>query len=99
MQFFLYEITDSTVSAVLLQLLAALGMAYICGCLYPLPFFPDAVQKIGGILPAGVASAYLRQILSGTVTPVVWGGCVLYTTVFFALTVWLRNRKMAGDNR
>lgn len=99
MHIFLYEITEGTVSAAMLQFIVALAMAYLCGCLYPLPFFPDSVQRIGGLLPAGMASAYLRQLLAGAVSPEMLGGMLLYTGAFSGLAVWMRKRKMAGDYR
>ncbi|MBQ7033757.1 MAG: ABC transporter permease [Clostridia bacterium] len=97
MQFLMYESTYSTVSATLLQFLAALGMGYLCGCLYPLSFFPDLMQKIGGALPAGVGFSYLRQCMSGTSALLSAGGITLYTAAFLLLTVWLRKRRMEGD--
>lgn len=97
MQFFMYEMTDNTVSAILLQFLAALGMGYLCGCLYPLSFFPDVMQKIGSILPAGVGFSWLRQCMSGSPSLLTAGGIVLYTAVFLLLAMWLRKRRLAGD--
>lgn len=99
MQLFLYEITENTVSALLLQFLCAVGMGYICGCFYPITFFPPLLQKIGGALPVGVGFSYLRQMLSGMSEPGVWLGILGYTALFLLLAVLVRKRRMAGDGR
>ncbi|MBQ7037331.1 MAG: ABC transporter permease [Clostridia bacterium] len=99
MQFFLYETTENTVSAILLQFLAAIGMGYICGCLYPTTFFPVPLQKIGAALPAGVGFSYLRQSLCGMPRITVWCGVFGYTALFLVAAIAVRKHKMAGDCR
>ena len=99
MQLCLYEITENTVSALLLQFLGAIGMGYICGCLYPITFFPALLQKIGGVLPAGVGFSYLRQILAGVAGVDVLCGVLGYTVLFLFGAVLVRKRRMAGDGR
>lgn len=66
MQFFLYELAPSNPAGILLQFLNAAAQGYVCGCFYPYSFFPEAVQKLGGALPAGVALRYLGGVVSGS---------------------------------
>ncbi len=99
MQLFLYEITENTVSALFLQFLGAIGMGYICGCIYPITFFPVLLQKIGGALPAGIGFSYLRKALSGMPDGGNWVGILGYAALFLLLAVHIRKRRMAGDGR
>ncbi len=99
MQFFLYELTSSTVSALLLQFLAALGMGYLSGCLYPITFFPVALQRLGAMLPAGVGFSYLRQSLYTVPDDSTWLALVLYTALFLGAAALVRKSRMAGDGK
>ena len=65
MQFFLYSLIPSALGGVLLQFLCAAAMGYVCGCFYPYGFFPDAVQRLGAVLPAGLALRSLGGALRG----------------------------------
>ena len=55
MSFCLYQLTDQILSGVLLQFFVTLAMCFLCGCMYPVFFFPEAVQALGAWLPAGLA--------------------------------------------
>ncbi len=99
MQVFLYELTSSSVSALLLQFLAALGMGYLSGCLYPITFFPVALQRLGGVLPAGVGFSYLRQSLYTVPDGGTWMALALYTALFLGLAAMVRKCRMAGDGK
>ncbi len=99
MQFCLYETTDSTISAVLLQFLTAIGMGYICGCLYPLPFFPDAVQRVGNVLPAGAGFSYLRKCMAGIPIGNTIGVIVFYAAAFLVLAICMRQHRIIGDTK
>ena len=59
MHFFLYELASGVVQSVLLQFLTAVALGYVSGCLYPLRFFPEAMQRVGQWLPPGCAIAFL----------------------------------------
>ena len=65
LQFLLYELSDSVASGVLLQFLTAIGLAYISGCLYPISFFPEAIQSIAAFTPSGIARTYFSALISG----------------------------------
>lgn len=91
MQLLLSELSGGVLGGMLLQFLAAGGMAYICGCFYPSAFFPTAMQRIGGVLPAGLGFRWLSA-------PDLAGGLCLmgYLAVFLLLLVWRRSRGLKG---
>ena len=65
LQFALYELVDSVVSGMLCQVLCAIGLAYVSGCLYPIRFFPKSIQVLSALLPSGIARAYLSSCIAG----------------------------------
>lgn len=94
MQFFLYEITDNVISSVLLQMVTALGIAYISGLIYPSGSLPKAVFAIGSVTPVGVCFDYMSQIFLrdpgfGELLPL-----ILYTAVFIPASVVVRRAKI-----
>lgn len=97
MQAFLYELVTNVVNGVLLQFLTAVSMAYLCGCIYPMSFFPKAVQQIAEYLPAGVALRYVQKGLTGQ--GIILEGLLLigYTGVFVGLHIWRRQSRIAGE--
>ena len=56
MQFLLYELASGVIQGVLLQFLTAMALGYASGCLYPLRFFPEAMQAVAQWLPSGCAA-------------------------------------------
>lgn len=98
MQFFLYEVTRSTIGAILLQFLTAIGLGYISGCFYPITFFPAVVQRIGAATPVGIGLSHLRSGLAGTGAVQV-GAMLVYTAAFLVLAAKIRTRSLSGDVR
>lgn len=91
MAMLLHELTDNIVSGMLLQFLMTLGMGYVSGCFYPSSFFPEGVQRLGNMLPSGVAIRYA----SGCMLDELDAGVVLFTilyTIIFLVAVWLLRR-------
>ena len=95
MQFLLYELTSGMINSVLLQFTVAIIMGYIGGCFYPLNFMPESVQKVACVLPVGVASDYIGNLMTGE------GGkpfaCVLYGMALVALAFAVRRRFSAFE--
>ncbi len=88
-QFLLCELVSSLISGILVEFTVAVGLGYLSGCLYPLSFFPQTIQKIAGYLPSGVAIRYLRTMLleeEGLAPVALWG----YFVLFVGLAVWVR---------
>ncbi len=95
-QAFLYEIVPGVVNGVLAQFISAVSLAYISGCIYPITFFPEIVQKAAYYLPTGVGLRYLQKGLSGSN---VWPELLLlllFAAVFAALQTLERKRRIAG---
>ena len=91
MQLLLSELAAGVLGGMLLQFLVAGGMAYVCGCFYPSSFFPAAMQRVGGVLPAGLGFRWLSA-------PDLTGGLCLagYLAAFLLLLVWRRSRRLKG---
>lgn len=68
MQFLIYELADSVVSAVLAQLLVTVGLSYISGFIYPSGALPESVQSVAALTPTGIAFGYLSGIFSADPT-------------------------------
>lgn len=96
LQFCLFEAVSDVVSGILLQLLFAVGMGYLSGCFYPVSFFPEAMQKISGILPV---SAALQFVEKSMLKQNVWKESVWMLAYFVgALGVSLLIRKEKMEN-
>ena len=72
--FLLYELSNSTVSGILLQFLNAAVQGYLAGCFYPSSFFPEGLRRVGALLPAGFAMRWLRAKLLAQPDPPPWRG-------------------------
>ena len=94
MQFFLYEISSNVISAVLVQLFATLGLAYISGLIYPMGSLPQSVQTLGAHTPAGICLDYMSEIYSSDpgfsqIIPL-----ILFSICFIALSALVRRVKI-----
>lgn len=90
LQFLLYELVTCVVSGLLLQFVCGIGMGYLSGFFYPAAFFPDAIKRIGSILPTGVALQYVDSSVAEEGALTGGFGVLLYLAVFFALSVLVR---------
>ena len=61
--YLVYSVCVDLLSGVLLQLLLSLAMCFLSGCMYPVHFFPVAVQKLSAWLPAAIARNYWADLL------------------------------------
>ena len=96
MSFMLYEAASDLVSGVLLQFFATLVLCFVSGCLYPITFFPDSIQKLSNMLPTGLARLQLSDCILGKYsnenTLVLAGfGCA-----FLAVAILIRRIKVSG---
>ncbi len=99
MSFLLYSLAGDLISGVLLQFFVTLAMCFISGCMYPVYFFPETVQKLARWLPAGIA----RDQLAGYITEegsAVTAACLLgYSAVFFLIGAAARKYRMDREQR
>ena len=94
LQFLLFELSDSVISGVLLQFITTMGLAYISGCLYPISFFPESIQKLSAFTPSGVARGYFSSLLSGGDVTVSLLGLAFFAIIFIALSALVRHRRI-----
>lgn len=95
LQFFLYEAVTGIVPGMLLQFVCGMGLGYITGCLYPITFFPDSVQKLSRYLPSGIARSYIADGLTGSGNgrlPFL----LLWAVLFIAAAVLIRKYRIKG---
>lgn len=96
MSFMLYTLCRELISAVLLQFFAALSLCFVSGCLYPVYFFPVALQKLGNVLPTGAARSVLSGSLTGSVDPKATLLVLGYSVLFVAMAAAVRQRHIKG---
>lgn len=98
MQFMIYEWVTNMIGSILLQFLVTVGMGYLSGCFYPLYFFPEGVQRLGGVLPVGAALKYANAGIRGETDG--WNLLLLlgYLALFLLLTFFIRKRRVAAWN-
>ncbi len=97
LQFFLFEAAEGIVNGILLQFLCGIGMGYLAGYFYPAAFFPERMQTVGGILPAGAAARYVEEGLSGHARAASLVAVFAYFTLFFALAVLARKKRIGRE--
>lgn len=95
--YMLYSFSGNLVGGMLLQFFATASMCFASGCMYPVTFFPETLQKIAGYLPHGLA----RECISGLMTGSEAGfrGVLMlgYSTTFVAISVIVRNLRVTGS--
>lgn len=89
-----HELSGNIVSGMLIQFLLTLSMGYVCGCFYPASFFPEGIQLLGKLLPAGVAMKYAAGCMLDEVNVLSVMGIFFYMALFVVLTWILRQRKL-----
>lgn len=97
MQFFLYELSGGVVSSALLQFFCAMGMGYICGCIYPAYFFPRAVQNAASILPAWSCRLWLDELLAGQPSFGTFAVLAAYFAAFLILSAVVRRMRILRE--
>lgn len=94
LQFFLYELISDMVSGILLQFLTAASLSYLSGCLYPITFFPESIQRLAPWLPSGVCLKFAGQCLQSLFS---WRETALlffYFLLFLGLSGIVRARRI-----
>ena len=86
MSFFLYRLTTQLLSGILLQFFVTVCTCFICGCMYPVFFFPEAVQQLAAWLPAGLARILLAGCITGDISLGAYLAALGYSTVFLVLS-------------
>ncbi len=98
MQLLIFEITEGITASVLSQFLAAVGLSYFSGCLYPIYFFPETIQKISTYLPTGVIRILLSRTLTGEDVSDQFVIVFAYLLLFLLAAMLVRHRKITKAN-
>lgn len=93
-QALLYELVTNVVTGVLVQFVAALSMAYMSGCIYPISFFPEGIRALGTYSPIGVALQYMQKGLIGQAVGKEILIVFFYICLFCLLHMWKRNYRI-----
>lgn len=96
MSFLMYEAASDLISGVLMQFFVTLALCFVSGCLYPITFFPDAVQKIAGVLPTGIARMQIGHCILDCVSWTTVGALLGFGCLFLTGAVLIRKAKVAG---
>ena len=94
MQFFLYEISDNPVPGVLLQFFCAIGMGYVCGCIYPSFMFPRGVQDAALWLPAWHCRIWFNELLADSASLSTSAALFGYFVLFILLSAAIRSMRI-----
>lgn len=97
MQFFLYELTTGVVSAVLLQILSAIALAFASGYLLPLDSLPPVLASASAFLPTGVAFSYAAALFTDSSLALLFAIALGYSAVLLAAAAAVRNVKIRSS--
>ena len=97
LQFLVYEAVSGMVGSILAQFLIAISLGYLSGCLYPISFFPESVQKLAGWLPTGAAVEYAGKCLLSAPVGREFLIILVYLVVFIGVAIGLRNYKIKSS--
>ena len=97
LQFFAFSLADNIASAVIMQFFGAIALSYVCGCIYPISFFPETLQFIGNALPLGAARRYLISAVSGNADMGSIAAIAVYSFMFVAAAIAVNYRKTLSD--
>ena len=63
-----YSFSGNMVGGILLQFFASVCMCFAGGCMYPITFFPDKIQRIAQVLPHSIARTCVSDFLLGKIS-------------------------------
>ena len=91
--YLLYQLATELIGGTVLQFLLFAAMAFVSGCMYPVYFLPETLQKLTLWLPTGAA----RLCLSGSFNAeAAYGGILLWGIGSLALSALVRRLRLTG---
>lgn len=99
MSFLMYELASNLISGVLLQFFVSVAMCFVSGCMYPITFFPETMQKISLFLPTGVAREQIAHCMRGTHDWKHTAALLGYCLVFTVCSILIRRTRITGARR
>ena len=97
LELFLMENVRDTVSGLSLLFIAAVFLAYLGGCFYPVELFPKAMRLVSKFSPGGTAFESIRSAFRESDSLFAHALTLLYSAVLFALTAFLRRRRILHE--
>ena len=97
LQFLLCELTTGVVNSVLLQILAAVALAFASGYLLPLNSLPPVLASVSLYLPTGLAFRYASSLLTDSFAVGTLAWVLAYAAVILAIAVAVRNMKIRSS--
>lgn len=90
----IFEVLEGTVNKIIFSFTIIIGCSYISGFLYPASFFPDVINRIGKVLPTGVAMSFLSSFLAmkGRESATLW--LLIYIVAIFVILCFVRKRNI-----
>jgi hypothetical protein len=94
---FLYALSQTLITGVLLQFLVMIALAYLSGTFYTVQTMPEPLKAVQPFLPTGQALIYLQSTARGKMSvwmPLIW--VLSWAALFLAGSMLLRRSKVAG---
>ena len=97
--FFLCSLCEDLISGLLTQFFVTAAMGFVSGCMYPVSFFPEPLQKLASALPTGLTRTALSAWFSGKDpgSSLLW--LWVYSAGFVILACVLRSRSGTSNGR
>ena len=92
--FMIFELLIGVINKILVAFMLYIGMAYISGYFYPKPFFPELVQKLGELIPSGIAFSYMGAVLQNGDNQVYLLIMFGYALAFLLIAIFARRQKI-----
>lgn len=99
LSFLAFTLAQELISGVLLQFLAAGALCFVSGCMYPVFFFPEAIQRLAALLPTGIARDYLAKCITGDDPWLPLAVMAAYSAAFLASAILLRRYRILYTRR
>ena len=96
--FAVYEFSTNTVSAVLFQFIFTVLIGYASGCIFPVWFFPEVLQKIAPFTPIGAARGYFAACFTGEDFGLYLALCLGFAALLFGLALLRRRQRILGKS-
>ncbi len=97
--FFVFELSESLITGVLLHFALSVALSFISGCMYPIYFFPESVQKAAVYLPTSMARSQLSVLITGEPAGYEWAVLLSLSALLFVLSALVRRHKIAQSGR
>lgn len=95
--YMLYAFSGNLVGGMLLQFFVTVATCFAGGCMYPVTFFPESIQKAAGYLPHGLARECVSGLMTGSSSSLNIGLMLGYSLLFVGISVIVRKLRVTGS--